>query len=296
MDTNTNIDIKFLTSLKEPINRFYPWDKIQYLNDHPDLFEEVLLNLLSEQLAQKDLIIEGSDNRFLVAMLTLAKYRSLKAMPLIIEVMRLYQEDVDDFLGDVVTEVLPQVIAACYNDDLSMLKNVVIDVNISDDYVRLAPVTALGYLVLNNRLEINQAVDFISDIINYIGSNEPDNLSLLELILDSLAYFSLDSVNKYKLIYPELFEERQFNLLAEISYLEEKYIESGGLPYVLYDKADSEKRFNSVTELGFLLFKDWIHEDVKKVKLPVKTKIKIGRNDLCLCGSGKKYKKCCLMT
>ncbi|MFH1362381.1 MAG: SEC-C metal-binding domain-containing protein, partial [bacterium] len=27
---------------------------------------------------------------------------------------------------------------------------------------------------------------------------------------------------------------------------------------------------------------------------PVKSKIKVGRNDPCPCGSGKKYKKCCL--
>ncbi|HAI6492494.1 TPA: SEC-C metal-binding domain-containing protein, partial [Escherichia coli] len=26
-----------------------------------------------------------------------------------------------------------------------------------------------------------------------------------------------------------------------------------------------------------------------------KFKVKLGRNDKCLCGSGKKYKKCCLI-
>jgi len=31
-------------------------------------------------------------------------------------------------------------------------------------------------------------------------------------------------------------------------------------------------------------------DDVKK---PVVKKQKVGRNDLCPCGSGKKYKKCC---
>lgn len=28
--------------------------------------------------------------------------------------------------------------------------------------------------------------------------------------------------------------------------------------------------------------------------LPANNKFKIGRNDSCFCGSGKKYKKCCL--
>ena len=35
----------------------------------------------------------------------------------------------------------------------------------------------------------------------------------------------------------------------------------------------------------------------KEVKLePVKVKTSVGRNDLCPCGSGKKYKKCCMLT
>jgi preprotein translocase subunit SecA len=32
--------------------------------------------------------------------------------------------------------------------------------------------------------------------------------------------------------------------------------------------------------------------DMPKQK-PIKAEIKVGRNDLCPCGSGKKYKKCC---
>ncbi len=31
-----------------------------------------------------------------------------------------------------------------------------------------------------------------------------------------------------------------------------------------------------------------------KQHVPMTQKVKIGRNDPCLCGSGKKYKKCCL--
>lgn len=33
--------------------------------------------------------------------------------------------------------------------------------------------------------------------------------------------------------------------------------------------------------------------DVEKVKTPIKKDEKVGRNDPCPCGSGKKYKNCC---
>jgi len=30
-----------------------------------------------------------------------------------------------------------------------------------------------------------------------------------------------------------------------------------------------------------------------RIVLPVRTKTKVGNNQVCSCGSGKKYKKCC---
>jgi preprotein translocase subunit SecA len=42
-----------------------------------------------------------------------------------------------------------------------------------------------------------------------------------------------------------------------------------------------------------LVIKD--QEEETKTQLPIPTK-KIGRNDKCLCGSGKKYKHCCSST
>ena len=35
-------------------------------------------------------------------------------------------------------------------------------------------------------------------------------------------------------------------------------------------------------------------KQIEQVTEPVRREPKIGRNDLCPCGSGKKYKKCCL--
>ena len=41
------------------------------------------------------------------------------------------------------------------------------------------------------------------------------------------------------------------------------------------------------------VFKEIISEDDAEKDFPIK-KTKIGRNEPCPCGSGKKYKKCCL--
>ena len=39
--------------------------------------------------------------------------------------------------------------------------------------------------------------------------------------------------------------------------------------------------------------KRWYYLDGKEILEPLKNEAKIGRNDPCPCGSGKKYKKCC---
>jgi hypothetical protein len=39
---------------------------------------------------------------------------------------------------------------------------------------------------------------------------------------------------------------------------------------------------------------DWVVNDQLFQKLAVQRTVKVGRNDPCPCGSGKKFKKCCL--
>ena len=36
-----------------------------------------------------------------------------------------------------------------------------------------------------------------------------------------------------------------------------------------------------------------MEKKIRCFKVPIRDYIKLGRNDLCLCGSGKKYKHCC---
>ena len=40
---------------------------------------------------------------------------------------------------------------------------------------------------------------------------------------------------------------------------------------------------------------DSSEEEIEKLQESVRSELKIGRNAPCPCGSGKKYKKCCLM-
>ncbi len=62
-----------------------------------------------------------------------------------------------------------------------------------------------------------------------------------------------------------------------------KYV-SGGSEYIHHEKAKFLKREG----VWFFMDGDIQNDSIKRVSP------KIGRNDACPCGSGKKYKKCCL--
>lgn len=67
-----------------------------------------------------------------------------------------------------------------------------------------------------------------------------------------------------------------------------------------YDLSGKEKRrhvhdsFESQVWQHEINHLNGVEELIVSKKEPVKKDIKIGRNDPCICGSGKKYKKCCL--
>ncbi|ATC64448.1 hypothetical protein CMV30_11055 [Nibricoccus aquaticus] len=61
-----------------------------------------------------------------------------------------------------------------------------------------------------------------------------------------------------------------------------------------YREGDGEKAMHEKSE--FLRVNGaWIfNRPIRQGPAPVKTAVKVGRNDPCPCGSGKKYKQCCL--
>jgi SEC-C motif domain protein len=71
----------------------------------------------------------------------------------------------------------------------------------------------------------------------------------------------------------------------DMSYVDfTAYYNEGGREQAMHEKSE------------FLRVKgEWIfNRPIRQGPAPVKTAVKVGRNDPCPCGSGKKYKQCCL--
>jgi uncharacterized protein len=84
-------------------------------------------------------------------------------------------------------------------------------------------------------------------------------------------------------------DEKHYALLAPILLLEKGCNPDNDK--VVTDE-ERENLLALIPDVVYKLFEYW-QEKIKKTK---ESKIKVGRNDPCPCGSGKKYKKCCAGT
>lgn len=88
-------------------------------------------------------------------------------------------------------------------------------------------------------------------------------------------------------------------LLKEWNTAEEYYLKAYGMPTGKNDKLDAIQRLIDLyREMGMeenaLKYEDEYAELTDPSKKPIRADEKIGRNVSCPCGSGKKYKKCCM--
>jgi len=117
-----------------------------------------------------------------------------------------------------------------------------------------------------------------------------DHLEAMDDLRNSIglqSYAQRNPVNEYKLLGADLFDEMIINIRDDTV--------RGILMAVPREKAIERVQVVKPTEEGFMNFGEKAsgNKPVKQVQQPVRNEQKVGRNELCPCGSGKKYKKCC---
>lgn len=104
-----------------------------------------------------------------------------------------------------------------------------------------------------------------------------DNMDHLKQGIGLRAYKQQDPVQAYQFEGSQMFDEMIYNIKVDtVRYLFRVQIEKA-------PEREQVAKETSTNQGG---------DDTLK-KQPIKKEPKIGRNDLCPCGSGKKYKNCC---
>jgi hypothetical protein len=263
--------------------------------------DEIKIELLAEFKEYIDWCKIGDlpDNRiFGIQMLTIFRELAMKeAFDLIIEYLQLNYKIIDVELDDFLLEIVYEILCILGDDRVYEIKRIIKDKTINN-YVRATFSSALAFLTYLEKTEIEVTKEFYKEIFE----DKNEDLELKFYMTDDLEKLGLkefkDLIKKVEAQYENLLPWEIEDPVFDSSHFEElKNSKESLLDYLdfyetldssnIYDwDEDDEKLFNALPDLHLFDEYDFDYQEPR-------TSIKIGRNDLCPCGSGKKYKKCC---
>ena len=285
----------------------YPEPAIRAAMEKREELTPALLAIVRDALADATAAAEDGDYfGHLHAMYLLAYWREPALYPLLIEFARLPGELPHDLAGALVTEDLGRMLATVCGDDLAPIYTLIEDSNV-EEFVRGAAIRSLLVLVVAGRLTRDDVIGYFKLLFNGKLERRPSQA------WSSLAAYAAD-LQPAELL-PEIRRGYEEHLIDPMCV---------GLEEIERDaKVSVEDALAKIRDRDTLMSDpvkemSWWHcfqpeRSRKTVKAapPIKAaapeinveptatreaavaREKVGRNDPCPCGSGKKYKKCC---
>jgi hypothetical protein len=213
--------------------------------------------------------------------------KTTEALQALIATLRDRGEDIGDWL----TEDMPSILANFGTSAVEPLKAMIPDDSL-DDFVRGAASTALVVIAYNHTEYRGPVIKLFRQIVKEANVKRAEelNYTFITLIVDDLA----------ELKDPEAFED--IKQAFENELIDEFFIDFDDIQRI-YGTSDKDMHYHRHEKDPMDHFSQKNIERLYKISYGTKkkqtkkyqvTKKKIGRNDPCPCGSGNKYKKCCL--
>ncbi len=265
----------------------FPLDAILALRQKWSEARPVLLQRLSACASGADRSPENAETVFF-ALHLLAEKRETEAFAPLVSLC-LEGEALYEMIGDATTETLPQILISLYDGDLVRLKGL-IEAPEADPWARVAALETYSWLAASGETPIDEARSYFAQCFETLQPRFADPvwfgwqscialLGFSELEPQVVRAFRQGFVDKEVLA----FEDFQADLIANRASADRRALmEERGLKPI-DDALEALSAFDEEEEEG---------EAEKPAANPNRA---IGRNDPCPCGSGKKYKKCCLV-
>jgi len=229
-----------------------------------------------------------------------AAYRPLLAF------LRGPQDQVEALLGDAVTENLPQILAGLFNGDERPLRELVADAGV-DCFVREAALRALTFLAFDGRIDRAAFEAFLLRFDDDRLAAADDDvmwhgwMTAVAVLGVTALTARVRSAFADGRIAPEWCDEADFDEMLKAAIerpndparLEREWM--GYLEDVVAALEKFAEPADDDAEDGWPFAPENSPWDPPEFSLPAHNPHRdVGRNDPCPCGSGKKFKKCCL--
>ncbi|MDX2071650.1 MAG: DUF1186 domain-containing protein [Haliscomenobacter sp.] len=239
-------------------------------------------------------------------LMILGHLRSEKSLPLILEVWRLEPDTIDLVFGDLLYEDLWQVLWLCGEHQVPLLKNFILDDTVPGVFCRTEMVDTFDQIVINAPSRRQEILQVLAELLRHFDQIPDEKFSEDHCIICSNLASSISDLNatEYLPFIASLFERDRIDLNLRGDWFE--FQKDFGNPYDLGKKvyldirdwyADRGRYWLDVMQNNTLEEERRQLERLQKLREKTQAQQtnknkKIGRNDPCPCGSGKKYKKC----
>ena len=289
--------------------RKFPLEAIQAAVDDPDAIIPDLLKVLEHTANNADDVVKDETYMaHLYALYLLAQFREKRAYPLILKLMESSSSTLELLLSDTITEDLDRILASVYDGDLQALK-ALIENQEHDEWARVAAISSLVILVAQDALSREDVLTYFKSLLHTLDRNKEDYIfwSYLinhgvdlypDMIYDEIKQAFADNIVDemvLDLAFVDGYIERgKESVLAKLktnkytTYIDDTTAEMKGWAAFQPKSSSASMRLNSPASQ--LPYDSQMEMTTGQV---IRTAPKIGRNDPCPCGSGKKYKKCC---
>jgi hypothetical protein len=325
--------LRAFASLPEDDEGLFPMRELRAALADPERITPALLALLdqtpervNELMGQRLDEDDSHDLSLSIAMYILAAFEEPRAFRKILRFFHRNQPD-DGLLsgemahyvvGDLITMDLSAILAATFDGDIGPLLDVITDTR-CDEFVRVTCVDTLFCLVAADKLPRDEAIAYLGSLAERLPKDPEQGIFWL-FFTEIAARFASERLRP---ILKALFDQ---DLIDSREMTWENVEADYGIPWAKYvaKHYTPEHLTNLVEHLPKNVFWSWPYglppgessagrgladadEDVIRrlvekfeaaqwsPQMPVRrSETKVGRNDPCSCGSGKKYKKCCL--
>ena len=249
-----------------------------------------LLNVLETTLekAERGVGYEGGAP-YLYAMVLLAQFRETRAYPLIVRFASLPAEILEDLCSDFVTEDLPAALASVSGGDLKGIQSLIENPEASE-WARGAALDALVILVKAGVASRDEIVLYFARLFR--GGLEREYSHVWDALVSAACdiYPGELQADIRKAYHADLVDPMFISMEdveADLKLGKEQVLERLARDAHFHVIEDTVKEMS-----WWACFNEKPYRPPRAVQTPP-TKMKIGRNDPCICGSGKKFKKCC---
>jgi Protein of unknown function (DUF1186)/SEC-C motif len=281
-----------------------PLEALASADAHRDALVDTLLGTIERVLADWRIASGEQAQLFTYTLYLLAKWRQPRAYPLVVQWLSLPDEGAFALSGDVATQDGARILAAVYDGDIEPIKALILNRD-ADEFCRAAGVSALALLAVWAEAPRKVIVDHFLWLAREGLDREPSQV-WGTLAIESADIEALEVFPDLRRAYDEGLIDPRIMAPSELDEVEAappgRFIERTQDRHPPIDDVAEATRWwadfhrgGRAVQLAEQLAKHGgshaLHEPERME--PHRAPRKVGRNEPCPCGSGRKYKKCC---